>query len=83
MIRQEIRPLPTFEEDYDRFVFRREQVEEEVRQEYEKVLKERTEKLDRIIAELSEIVEIEVPDEVQEPEQEAQEDPHTQYVDNY
>lgn len=63
MIKQEIRPIAGFEEDYDKFVARKARVEEEVKAEFEKVLAERTAKLDRLIAETSEVVEVEVPDE--------------------
>lgn len=57
----EIRPLAGFEEDYARYVERKAKVEEEVKAEYEKVLAERTSKLDRLIAETSEVVEIAEP----------------------
>lgn len=60
---REIRPIAGFEEDYEKFVDRKAKVEEEVRAEFAKVLAERTAKLDRLIAETSEEVEIEVPDE--------------------
>lgn len=60
---KEIRPIAGFEEDYEKFVARKAQVEEEVKAEFEQVLAERTSKLDRLIAETSEEVEVEVPDE--------------------
>lgn len=63
MIKTEIRPLAGFEEDYARYIERKARVEEEVKAEYTRILSERTAKLDRLIAETSELVEIEVPDE--------------------
>lgn len=62
---KEIRPCAGFEDDYARFVEKRAKVEEEVKAEFEKVLAERTSKLDALIAATSEEVEIEVPDEVE------------------
>lgn len=64
MFKTEVRPLAGFEEDYARYIERKSKVEEDVRAEYEKVLAERTEKLDKLIALTSEVVEIEVPDEL-------------------
>lgn len=66
MVKTEIRPLPTFEEDYARYVERKAKAEEEVKAEYEKVLAERTAKLNALINETSEVVEIEIPDEATE-----------------
>ena len=60
---KEVRPIAGFEEDYEKFVARKAMVEEEVRAVFARVLMERTSKLDRLIAETSEEVEIEVPDE--------------------
>ena len=60
---REIRPIAGFEEYYEKFVTRKAQVEEEVKAEFANVLAERTAKLDKLIAETSEEVEIEVPDE--------------------
>ncbi|CAJ0592333.1 unnamed protein product [Cylicocyclus nassatus] len=57
----ERRPLEGFEEDYNRFVARKEVVVEEVKAEFERVLAERTAKLDVLINETSTMVEI--PDE--------------------
>lgn len=54
----EVRPIAGFEEDYARYVERKAKVEEEVKAEYATVLAQRTEKLDRLIAETSEVVEI-------------------------
>lgn len=62
---KEIRPCAGFEDDYARFVEKRAKVEEEVKAEFEKVLAERTSKLDALIAATSEEVEVEVPDEVE------------------
>ena len=62
---KEIRPCAGFEDDYTRFVEKRAKVEEEVKAEFEKVLAERTSKLDALIAATSEEVEVEVPDEVE------------------
>lgn len=68
MIITETRPIPTFADDYARFVERREQIEEEVKAEFEQKLAERTKKLDDLIALVSETVEVEVPDEELEEE---------------
>lgn len=66
MIKVEVKAIEGFEEDYARYVERKAQVEEEVKAEFEKVLAERTAKLDELIRLTSEEVEIEVPDEVEE-----------------
>ena len=63
MVKVEVRAVPGFEEDYAKYVARKEAVAEEVKAEFEKVLAERTAKLDILIAATSEEVEIEVPDE--------------------
>ena len=63
MIKTEVRAVAGFEEDYAKYVARKEAVAEEVKAEFEKVLAERTAKLDILIAATSEEVEIEVPDE--------------------
>lgn len=57
-----------FEEDYARYVERKAKVEEEVKAEYEKVLAERTAKLDELIELTSheEEIEEEVPAEAEE-----------------
>lgn len=60
---KQIVPVAGFEEDYARYVERKAQVEAEVRIEFEKVLAERTAKLDELIALTSEEIEVEVPDE--------------------
>lgn len=81
MIKTEIRPLAGFEEDYARYVDRKAKVEEEIKFErdveianinskYDNMLAERTSKLDRLIAETSEIVETEVEDEIVEENEE-------------
>lgn len=66
MIKVEVKAIEGFEEDYARYVERKAQVEEEVKAEFERVLAERTAKLDELIRLTSEEVEIEVPDEVEE-----------------
>ena len=63
MIKTEVRPLPTFEEDYAKYIERKAKVEEEVKAEFEQVLAERTKILDELIGLVSETVEVEVPDE--------------------
>lgn len=68
MTKLEVRPLPSFEEDYAKFVERKAQVEEEIKAEFEQKLAERTKKLDDLIALVSETVEVEVPDEELEEE---------------
>ena len=72
MIKTEIRPAVGFEEDYAKYVARKAMVEEEVRAEFERVLAERTAKLDQLISLTSEVVEFEVPDEeiLEEPTEE-------------
>lgn len=72
---KEIRPCAGFEDDYARFVEKRAKVEEEVKAEFEKVLAERTSKLDALIAATSEEVEVEVPDEVESGEAVSEEVP--------
>ena len=77
MIKTEVRPLPTFEEDYAKYVERKAKVEEEVKAEFEKVLAERTKILDELIGLVSETVEVEVPDE--EVVDETTEETHESY----
>ena len=69
MVKTEVRPLPTFEEDFARYVARKEKVAEEVKAEYEAMLEERTKTLDELIALVSETVEIEVEDEIETDDQ--------------
>lgn len=57
-------PVAGFEDDYYRYVAKRNVVEEEVKAEFEKVLAERTAKLDQLIELTSELVEVEVEPEV-------------------
>ena len=57
-IRYERVPLDGFEEDYAKYVERKESVEAEVKAEFEKVLAERTAKLDQLIDLTSELIEI-------------------------
>lgn len=78
MIKTEVRPLPTFEEDYARYVERKAKVEEEVKAEFEQVLAERTKILDELIGLVSETVEVEVPDE-EVVEETATEETHENY----
>lgn len=52
-------PVAGFEDDYYRYVAKRNVVEEEVKAEFEKVLAERTAKLDQLIELTSELVEVE------------------------
>ena len=71
MTKVEVRPLEGFEEDYARYVARKAKIEEEVKAEYEKILAERTAKLDQLIALTSEPTDVEYEDEVDdEPETE-------------
>ena len=51
-------PLKGFERDYAIFVEKKAKVEEETREEYEKVLNERTARLDQLIELTSELIEI-------------------------
>ena len=69
MIKTIVRPLPTFEEDYEKYVARKEKVAEEVKAEYELALADRTKTLDELIALVSETIEVEVEDEEQEQEE--------------
>lgn len=78
MIKTEVRPLPTFEEDYAKYVERKAKVEEEVRAEFEAVLADRTKILDELIGLVSETVEVEVPDE-EVVEETATEETHENY----
>ena len=78
MIKTEVRPLPTFEEDYAKYVERKAKVEEEVKAEFEKVLADRTKILDELIGLVSETVEVEVPDE-EVVDEAASEETHENY----
>lgn len=78
MIKTEVRPLPTFEEDYAKYIERKAKVEEEVKAEFEAVLAERTKILDELIGLVSETVEVEVPDE-EVVEETATEETHENY----
>ena len=78
MIKTEVRPLPTFEEDYAEYIERKAKVEEEVKAEFEQVLAERTKILDELIGLVSETVEVEVPDE-EVVEETATEETHENY----
>lgn len=59
MIKQEIRVLEGFEEIHAQLVTKREAIEEEVR----KAMAERTQKIDELISKVTEVVDVEVPDE--------------------
>lgn len=87
----EIRPIAGFEEDYARYVERKAKVEEEIKiereaelaivnEKYDNILAARTSKLERLIAETSEVVEI--PDPVVEEvcEQPTEENNNVEYV---
>ena len=78
MIKTEVRPLPTFEEDYAKYIERKAKVEEEVKAEFEQVLAKRTKILDELIGLVSETVEVEVPDE-EVVEETATEETHENY----
>lgn len=62
MIKQETKVLSGYEEIYDKLVVMKNGIEEEVR----KQIEEKAKKIDNMIAEITEVVEIEVPDEVEE-----------------
>lgn len=62
MVKQEIRVDAGFEHFYEELVEAKAKLEEEIRAEFAK----RAEKYDKIIAEITEVVEVEVPDEVVE-----------------
>lgn len=59
MIKQEIRVLEGYEDIHTQLVAKREVIEEEVR----KAVADRTEKIDALISQITETVEVEVPDE--------------------
>lgn len=63
MVVQKRVPLAYFEDDYERFVAKKEKVIADLKAEFERKVSECTAKLDRLIDETSEIVEVEVPDE--------------------
>lgn len=62
MIKQETKVLSGYEEIYDKLVVMKNGIEEEVR----KQIEEKAKKIDNMIAEITEVVEVEVPDEVEE-----------------
>lgn len=64
MVKEEIKVIEGFENIHAELVEAKKNIEEEVRREVEK----RAERIDRVIAEITEVVEVEVPDEVEEPE---------------
>lgn len=65
MIKTERVAIPVLKDFYDMAVAKKERIEEELRVEYENILKTRVANLDAIINESSELVEVEVPDEVE------------------
>lgn len=63
-IKEIVKPIAGFEEDYNKYVERKAQVEEEVKKEFEQVLADRTKILDELISIVSETVIVEVEEEV-------------------
>lgn len=63
MIKQETRVLAGYEDIYDKLIVMKDNVEAEVR----KLVEEKTTKINTLIAEVTEVVEVEVADEVVEP----------------
>ena len=61
MVKEEIKVLEGFEKTYEELIAMRNGIEEEIRRKVE----EKAQKIDRVIAEITEIVEVEVPDEVE------------------
>lgn len=67
MIKQETRVLAGYEDIYDKLIAMKDNIEAEVR----KLVEEKTTKINTLIAEVTEVVEVEVADEeVVEPETE-------------
>ena len=63
MIKQETRVLAGYEDIYDKLIAMKDNIEAEVR----KLVEEKTTKINTLIAEVTEVVEVEVADEVVEP----------------
>ena len=59
MIKQETRVLAGYEDIYDKLIAMKDNIEAEVR----KLVEEKTTKIDTLIAEVTEVVEVEVADE--------------------
>ena len=59
MIKQETRVLAGYEDIYDKLIAMKDNVEAEVR----KLVEEKTKKIDTLLAEVTEVVEVEVADE--------------------
>lgn len=59
MVKQEIKVAEGFEDIYESLVAKREAIEEK----YRKLAEIEAEKIDKVIAEITEVVEVEVPDE--------------------
>lgn len=87
----EIRPIVGFEEDYARYVERKAKVEEEIKiereaelaivnEKYDNILATRTSKLEKLIAETSEVVEIPDPAVEEVCEQPTEENNNVEYV---
>ena len=68
MVKQEIRVHSGFEHIYEELVEAKANLEQEIRAEFAK----RAEKYDQVIATITEVVEVEVPDEVVETAEETQ-----------
>lgn len=58
-----VKAIAGFEEDYNKYIERKAQVEDEVKKEFEQVLADRTKTLDELINIVSETIEVEVEDE--------------------
>lgn len=59
MIKQETRVLAGYEDIYDKLIAMKDNIEAEVR----KLVEEKTKKIDTLLAEVTEVVEVEVADE--------------------
>ena len=68
MVKQEIKVHPGFEHIYEELLDAKTNLEAEIRAEFAK----RAEKYDQVIATITEVVEVEVPDEVVETAEETQ-----------
>lgn len=62
MVKQELKVLDGYEEIYDKLVTMRAGIEEKIRKQVEEEAKH----IDNMLAEITELVEVEVPDEVAE-----------------
>lgn len=75
MVKTEIRVAEGFEDIYDSLVAKREAIEEK----YRKLADAEAEKIDKVIAEIAEVVDVEVPDE--EVTEETSDETSEGYVD--